>query len=403
MSLRIRRGTDAQRQGVVFDLGEPIWTQDTKKLFVGDGITAGGTNILANSAGVGLTWNSSTQAFDVTGGGGGGGGGLTAVVQDTVPSLGGNLSLNAHNITGSGNISIIGSISTSGTANFSGGLAGNLNLNNNNIVGNGNIAVSNSLAITSTSNVISIGSITTPTGLTINSDGTERMLNLRGLVGNSLIFYSSNGTLTAPTPIVANDNPGGIKFRVLNSAGSYNTIGGIFSQYNGPAPDLNNPDSNARGTIALTAGYGSPVFAKFSWSGIFNAPIFQATSYTTGSYPTGGDPVFLTGFTIGANGTFTCNGTTLRLGGTVSISGTNSGSGTVTNGTYYIISTNGTTSFTLSATGNGSAISTIAGSGPTAGLTIRLNLPQAGSIIFDSTTNKFMGYNGTNWVAFTGP
>jgi hypothetical protein len=29
--------------------------------------------------------------------------------------------------------------------------------------------------------------------------------------------------------------------------------------------------------------------------------------------------------------------------------------------------------------------------------------PAKGWIIFDSTTNKFMGYNGTSWVAFTGP
>ena len=29
--------------------------------------------------------------------------------------------------------------------------------------------------------------------------------------------------------------------------------------------------------------------------------------------------------------------------------------------------------------------------------------PAKGWIIFDSTTNKFMGYNGTAWVAFTGP
>jgi hypothetical protein len=30
-------------------------------------------------------------------------------------------------------------------------------------------------------------------------------------------------------------------------------------------------------------------------------------------------------------------------------------------------------------------------------------LPIPGSIIFDSTLKHFFGYNGTNWVAFTGP
>ena len=64
MSLRIRRGTDAQRQTLTFDQGEVVYTTDTKKVYVGDGITQGGVNILANSAGVGVTFNGTTQAFD---------------------------------------------------------------------------------------------------------------------------------------------------------------------------------------------------------------------------------------------------------------------------------------------------------------------------------------------------
>ena len=34
MSLRIRRGTDAQRQTTVFDLGEPIWTTNNEQLWI---------------------------------------------------------------------------------------------------------------------------------------------------------------------------------------------------------------------------------------------------------------------------------------------------------------------------------------------------------------------------------
>jgi hypothetical protein len=49
MALQIRRGTDAQRQalsGVNVPLvGEPLYTTDTKKLFIGDGVTAGGTSL----------------------------------------------------------------------------------------------------------------------------------------------------------------------------------------------------------------------------------------------------------------------------------------------------------------------------------------------------------------------
>jgi hypothetical protein len=64
MSLRIRRGTDAQRQTITLDQGEIAFTTDTKKIYVGDGVTLGGNNILATSGGVGVTFNATTQALD---------------------------------------------------------------------------------------------------------------------------------------------------------------------------------------------------------------------------------------------------------------------------------------------------------------------------------------------------
>jgi plastocyanin len=95
MALRIRRGTNAERQTIVFAEGELLYTTDTKNLYVGDGTTLGG--ILAT----------------------GSGGGLGAVVEDLTPSLGGNLDLNDYEITGIGDIDITGTV----TADiFSGGL-----------------------------------------------------------------------------------------------------------------------------------------------------------------------------------------------------------------------------------------------------------------------------------------
>jgi len=64
MSLRIRRGTDTQRSSIVFDPGELAWCLDTRKLYVGDGLTPGGVNVLAHMAGVGVSFNSGTQALD---------------------------------------------------------------------------------------------------------------------------------------------------------------------------------------------------------------------------------------------------------------------------------------------------------------------------------------------------
>ena len=40
--LLFRRGTDSDRQAVTLSLGEPGFTTDTKRLFVGDGVTTGG-------------------------------------------------------------------------------------------------------------------------------------------------------------------------------------------------------------------------------------------------------------------------------------------------------------------------------------------------------------------------
>ena len=45
MSLRIRRGTDAERQTVTFLEGELVYTTDTKKVFIGDGATLGGVSV----------------------------------------------------------------------------------------------------------------------------------------------------------------------------------------------------------------------------------------------------------------------------------------------------------------------------------------------------------------------
>ena len=47
MALQLRRGTDDERLAVTFADGELVYTTDTKKLYVGDGATAGGNSITA--------------------------------------------------------------------------------------------------------------------------------------------------------------------------------------------------------------------------------------------------------------------------------------------------------------------------------------------------------------------
>jgi len=43
--VKLRRGTDLQRKSMIFEEGEIIYATDTKRAFVGDGITAGGIPI----------------------------------------------------------------------------------------------------------------------------------------------------------------------------------------------------------------------------------------------------------------------------------------------------------------------------------------------------------------------
>jgi hypothetical protein len=43
--IKIRRGLDADRKTVIFDQGEPVYSQDTDRLYIGDGVSAGGLHI----------------------------------------------------------------------------------------------------------------------------------------------------------------------------------------------------------------------------------------------------------------------------------------------------------------------------------------------------------------------
>lgn len=96
MALQIRRGTDAERLTFTPAVGELIYTTDTKLLYVGDGITVGGTK--ADT-------------------------GINDLLEDATPQLGGTLDLNSQDITGVGNINNSGNITASGvisggTGNF---------------------------------------------------------------------------------------------------------------------------------------------------------------------------------------------------------------------------------------------------------------------------------------------
>lgn len=102
MALQIRRGTDAERQGITPKEGELLYATDTNRLWVGGKI-------------------SPSQSLEQ--------GGILvsgSLVNDTNPTLAADLDLNGNNITGSGNISINGTITATGTVNLGDGVEDNV-------------------------------------------------------------------------------------------------------------------------------------------------------------------------------------------------------------------------------------------------------------------------------------
>jgi hypothetical protein len=343
MSLRIRRGTEAQRPGATFDLGEIVWTTDTNKLYVGDGVNAGGKNILATSAGTGLVWNTTTQRLDFNGSGTG----IVNVQADTNPSLGGNLNLNNRNITGTGNINITGTVTATQfvgirlSADTNPSLSGNLELNNRNITGTGNINITgainatqyfnlppqllvndltprlggnltlNNKLITGTGSInitgnvsatdfshssgfMYIGKNTAPTNLVIigNQDNDvvvtvkSVLTGTAGLTQQGPIIRtsSSKGTLASPLALSVGDSLGQINFQGLINAGSNGAVSADIVSIKGVVATAGDLISNiATGRMELIVLNGpDPALAKiatFDSGGVFKAPVFQLTTY----------------------------------------------------------------------------------------------------------------------------
>jgi len=160
MSLKLRRGTNAQRIVITPAEGELIYTTDTKKLYVGDGSTGGGV------------------AVDTSGSA------LTDIVQDTSPQLGGNLDLNGHSIISTSNNDII--ISPDGT--------GALLLNSGDVVIGSN-SKSGKLTIVNSDNAInSFQYFYCGANITDPSDGSN------------FVFRRSRGTFNSPTVVQTNDD-----------------------------------------------------------------------------------------------------------------------------------------------------------------------------------------------------
>ena len=194
MALRLRRGTDAERLLVTPVEGELVYTTDTKKIFVGDGSTIGGTLVA----------------------------GLNSVLADTTPQLGGNLDLNSKNITGIGNMTIDGTITAPQ-------FEGNILADDSTLVFN---SATQSLAITNLD-------ISGDVDLTEATNKLDVYSN-HASTSSNIVLNRSKGTKASPTALVDNDNIFGIKF-VGHDGTSYTGGASIISDIDGSVSTGNVP------------------------------------------------------------------------------------------------------------------------------------------------------------------
>ena len=221
MALRLRRGTDAERLLITPLQGELIYTNDTKQLYAGDGVTAGGTLVSAEAAttldaltdtdligkinGDVLQWNSTSSRWE-------------AASNDGVVE-GSNYRIN---IQGDDSSILLNTSTGVFTGRHIGTVVGNdgtilvdaeTNVFDGRLVGNvtgdlrGSVFGDDSTVIIDGNNNTIVGDIETTKEVTVRCDASNNSLVVTGLAGaNSTgptyTSRSSNGTIAAPTATV---------------------------------------------------------------------------------------------------------------------------------------------------------------------------------------------------------
>jgi hypothetical protein len=344
MSLRIRRGTETQRTGVTFDSGELVYTTDTKQLWIGDGITTGGTPLVGlNITGYGLTFNASSKkievagltADDITNGVNNkffstdlaqdaaaalfsagshtnisfqyddtlnkinatvtlDGIGLTDVVNDTSPSLGGDLTLNGNDITGTGDINIVGSITstsvTAGLANITNGVVTGSYFKGQKLVLKDLLGGPEAdITIQNISDLLIFGVESSPIAAVWNLDTTNAGILIRGVTTGqaqaqpSINVAAMRGSIANQTILQNNDSIGLIKFSPYTAnptMGGY--AQGAFITSVVTDPSIASGDTVVDCSIAIgtfSDNIGTPKFTTFEPGGKFTATTVTARSY----------------------------------------------------------------------------------------------------------------------------
>lgn len=340
MSLRIRRGTEAQRTGLsTIDEGELLWVTNTQKMYVGLGNNqagnAGMINIGAALAGDGLAWDVATQTLkfggvnyttdDVVEGvmlgrqyftderavdavaaalvaGLGNidfvynttqdganridasvtldGIGITSVEADTSPTLGGDLDANSKNITSAVNVGLTGILT-----------AGPIIVNNGVITSS--VLYNAGVGAVRSDNPLIIGTNAIPATLWIESD--NNCLVLTGLSDGTntggVTFRISRGTKAVPATVIPGDPVAFCEGFAYN--GTAYVASGAFGLSTDPGWDgfngTNGEIPSQFGAVVLDK-FGTPQILQFNSLGVLSVPIFKATGHPTTSLPTTSGP-----------------------------------------------------------------------------------------------------------------
>jgi len=246
MALKIRRGPNSDRLAFTPAQGELIFTTDTKLVYVGDGSTVGGIGV---------------------------GGGSVSVVTDNAPSLGGNLNLNGHNVTGNGNISITGNVQVSHTNVLQVGAT---------TISEGSVTSTQILPAGGIGTLYVASNLSPPLSLVGVTDGAYNACRLE--------ILGSKGTITAPTNTNAGDNVSAVYFKGYNSAGSsansyFCFAGAVGASWQASA---NFTTTNPASVVGIYAGNNSSVPAVATFDGLkgtFTAPLLQTTVYSVAGTP----------------------------------------------------------------------------------------------------------------------
>lgn len=382
MALRLRRGTDAERQSITPLEGELIYTTDTKELYVGDGSTLGGVLVSASLS------------------------------DDLSPSLSANLSLNGHDIVGNGNININGTITATGTVNLGDGVEDNVivggQIGSSLIPGiNDEYSLGDNLARWlkvhavngEFGGTVTVGDLITD-GNIVRSDSTLIYDGATGVITVAGVNAASiDGDLTGSvfsddsTPLIdaigkSGNLPGGLTIGGV----SFNHLGVWKSTEVGSDPQVLSDQPNTLIVRGISAGsYGGqlPTLVIDAQDGGLESPTntspgdflsqFRFRGFYDGEYKVASTQVAqwaadadLTQVSPKTNlYTFISAGTGNGLGG------------------YHV----------LALRGDGVAEGMLfkAPSFPTAGLPFS-GSEEEGMIVFDSTTKEFKGWNGTSWA-----